>query len=140
MPVYIGSGSHQYKDTKYRFVVMEKFDKDLWKIFLDNKRSFPMHTAFRIAVQMLDVLEYIHDKGYVHMDIKGANILLGAQKSNENQCYLVDFGLAAHYTVKDFKPDPKKAHNGTIEYTSRDAHDGGSKILSYNEYFLLFFF
>lgn len=71
-------------------------------------------------------MEYIHSKGYIHADIKGANILLGASKETSNQCYLVDFGLACHYTTnKEFKPDPKKAHDGTIEYLSRDAHHGG---------------
>lgn len=58
------------------------------------------------------------------MDIKGANILLGLEKATMGQAYLVDFGLACHYTTKDFKPDPKKMHDGTIEYTSRDAHLG----------------
>lgn len=66
----------------------------------------------------------MHSKGYVHADIKGANILLGAGKSGAEQCYLVDFGLATHYSTTEYKPDPKKAHNGTIEYTSRDAHAG----------------
>lgn len=73
----------------------------------------------------LDVLEYIHSKSYVHADIKGANLLLGLNKGYENQVYLVDFGLAARYP-SEFKPNPKKAHNGTIEYTSRDAHVGGN--------------
>lgn len=73
----------------------------------------------------LDSLEYIHSNGYCHADLKGANILLGLTKQTQNQVFLVDFGLASKYTQKEFKPDPKKAHNGTIEYTSRDAHDGG---------------
>lgn len=42
-----------------------------------------------------------------------------------DQVYLVDFGLATRYTTKtEYKPDPKRAHDGTIEYTSRDAHMG----------------
>jgi vaccinia related kinase len=62
----------------------------------------------------------------VHADIKGANILLEYVKDKPAQTYLVDFGLASHYIMgKDYKPDPKKMHNGTIEYTSRDAHNGG---------------
>lgn len=83
-------------------------------------------------------MEYIHKCTYVHADIKGANILLGFGKNDQNQAYLVDFGLASHYTTKDFKPDPKKMHNGTIEYTSRDAHNGvptmrgDLEILGYN--------
>lgn len=60
----------------------------------------------------------------MHADIKGSNILLSTKE--KNQVYLVDFGLATHFnTDKTFKPNPKKAHNGTIEYLSRDAHLGG---------------
>lgn len=74
----------------------------------------------------MEVLEYIHRRGYVHADIKGANILMGATKGTTNQIYLVDFGLATKFTTsKEFKPNPKKAHDGTIEYLSRDAHIGG---------------
>lgn len=86
----------------------------------------------------LDVYQYIHECTYVHADLKGANMLLGYGKGGGSQAYLVDFGLASHYTTKDFKPDPKKMHNGTIEYTSRDAHHGvptmrgDFEILAYN--------
>lgn len=49
--------------------------------------------------------------------------------SSKSQVYLVDFGLATHFnTDETFKPNPKKAHNGTIEYLSRDAHLGGKKL------------
>ncbi|XP_077297829.1 nucleosomal histone kinase 1 [Arctopsyche grandis] len=138
IPVYIGSGSHEYNNTKYRFVVMERYGKDLWHKFLECGRQFPTHTVFRIAIQMLNAYEYIHSRTYVHADLKGGNILFGLKKGVENQTYLVDFGLASHYTVKDYKFDPKKAHNGTIEYTSRDAHNGvptrrgDMEILAYN--------
>lgn len=70
------------------------------------------------------MLEYIHSKTYIHADIKGGNLLMDLK--SPNYVYLVDFGLASHYTTKpEYKLDPKKAHNGTIEYTSRDAHMGG---------------
>lgn len=125
MPAFIGSGSHECNGTKYRFVVMERFGRDIWSIFLENGKKFPGSTVFSLGLQMLNVLEYIHSRGYVHADVKGANILLGNAANSRNQAYLVDFGLAAHYSTKEFKVDPKKAHNGTIEYTSRDAHSGG---------------
>ncbi|XP_063983199.1 serine/threonine-protein kinase VRK1 [Diachasmimorpha longicaudata] len=137
MPKFIGNGSHEYKGTKYRFVVMERYGTDLWKLFLENNRRFPEATVFKLAIQIIDVLEYIHGRTYVHADIKGANLLLDLKSGN--QIYLVDFGLASHYTTKsEYKLDPKKAHNGTIEYTSRDAHmgvptmRGDFEILGYN--------
>ncbi len=44
--------------------------------------------------------------------------------------YLVDFGLAYKYVSdgkhKDYKEDPKRLHDGTIEFTSRDAHRGAT--------------
>ncbi|PNF22731.1 Nucleosomal histone kinase 1 [Cryptotermes secundus] len=138
MPRYLGSGSHECNGLKYRFVVMDRYGKDLWSLFLQNKRVFMLPAVLRVGLQIIDVLEYIHSKMYVHADIKGGNLLLGFQKGTENQVYLVDFGLASHYSQKEYKPDPKKAHNGTIEYTSRDAHvgvptrRGDLEILAYN--------
>ena len=72
--------------------------------------------------------------------MKAANLLSHAD--NPNNLYLVDFGLAVKYMKvtdsqkalimlmfiffkgeenahKEEKPDPRKAHDGTIEYLSR---------------------
>ena len=49
------------------------------------------------------------------------------------QVYLVDYGLAYRFNIdgnhKEYKEDPRKAHDGTIEFTSRDAHKGVSKYM-----------
>ena len=49
------------------------------------------------------------------------------------QVYLVDYGLATKYQPdgkhKEYKEDPRKAHDGTIEFTSTDAHKGVSKYI-----------
>ncbi|KAJ3643032.1 hypothetical protein Zmor_025770 [Zophobas morio] len=139
MPVYLGSGSHEAGSMKYRFIVMEKFGTDIDKIRAENKGVLPLSTVFQLAWQITYVLEYIHELGYVHADIKGGNIILGISPATKNQMYLLDFGLATKFTTeKQFKPNPKKAHDGTIEYLSRDAHHGvptrrgDFEILGYN--------
>ncbi|KAJ8715317.1 hypothetical protein PYW08_005298 [Mythimna loreyi] len=138
MPTYFGKGSHESKGVTYRYLVMERFGKDVWSLFTEAGKSFQPATVFQLGLQMLDVLEYIHSRGYVHADLKGANMLLGLKKA-KNQVYLVDFGLATRLKEdQPFTPDPKSAHNGTIEYTSRDAHlgeptmRGDLEILGYN--------
>lgn len=44
------------------------------------------------------------------------------------QVYLVDYGLAYRFSPegvpKEYKEDPKRCHDGTIEFTSIDAHHG----------------
>uniref|UniRef100_A0A069DZ43 non-specific serine/threonine protein kinase n=1 Tax=Panstrongylus megistus TaxID=65343 RepID=A0A069DZ43_9HEMI len=138
IPTYYGSGTHNFDNQKYRFMVMERYGKDLWSLFLNNQRKFPPATVYKCALQIIDTLNYIHEKDYIHGDIKGANLLLGLKSGTENNVFLVDFGLACKYTTKEFKRDPKQAHNGTIEYTSCDWHQGvptrrgDFEILGYN--------
>lgn len=137
MPTYLGSGRHEHNNQIYRFVVMEKFGTDIWKLFVENNHKFSPETVFKLGTQILNVLEYIHSRGYIHADIKGANVLLGLNSAAMTQVYLVDFGLCTHYSSTD-KPNPKKAHNGTLQYVSRDGHlgvesrRGDLEILGYN--------
>nr|CAD7264216.1 unnamed protein product [Timema shepardi] len=137
MPRFVASGSHSSGGHKYRFMVMERFGQDLDSLLAKGGKTFPLPAVLRIARQVLDVLEYMHSKAYVHADIKAANLLLGHLKGSENQVYLVDFGMASRQSA-DCKNNPKKAHNGTIEFLSRDSHAGvmsyrgDLEILAYN--------
>jgi vaccinia related kinase len=76
-------------------------------------------------------LEFLHESEYVHADVKGSNLLTGFGSGRAHEVYLVDYGLAYRYSPegkhKEYKEDPRKAHDGTIEFTSIDAHKGVSK-------------
>jgi vaccinia related kinase len=126
---YIGSGSHICRGKKYRFLVQDRYGQDLGKLFLQSGRILPVKTVLYIAMQILDTLEYIHSRGYIHADIKGSSLLLGYRKDTENYVYLLDFGRSCRYldendVHKDYGYDEIKAHSGTLEYCSRDAHIG----------------
>lgn len=47
------------------------------------------------------------------------------------QVYLVDYGLAYRYRIdgrpKAYKEDPRRTHDGTLAFTSIDAHKGVSE-------------
>ncbi|KAJ8290274.1 hypothetical protein GJAV_G00010790 [Gymnothorax javanicus] len=112
----------------YRFMVMDRFGTDLQKLFEQGGRKFPRKLVLQLGLRLIDILEYIHEHEYVHADIKASNLLLSYK--NPNQVYLVDYGLAYRYSpegvLKEYKEDPKRCHDGTIEFTSIDAHKGAS--------------
>ncbi|XP_038074779.1 serine/threonine-protein kinase VRK1-like isoform X2 [Patiria miniata] len=128
VPKFMGTGMHNRGKTDFRFLVMERFGEDIWKKYLACSKRFTAKTAFTLGIQILDSLEYLHSTGYAHADIKSANILLGYGPKSQNQVYLVDYGLAVRFCPngqhREYKEDPKKAHDGTPEFTSRDAHNG----------------
>ncbi|XP_065104816.1 serine/threonine-protein kinase VRK1 [Paramisgurnus dabryanus] len=128
VPKYWGSGFHEKSGKRYRFMVMDRFGTDLQKKFEGNGKKFPRKLVLQLGLRLLDILEYIHEHEYVHADVKASNLLLSY--TNPNQVYLVDYGLAYRYSpegvLKEYKEDPKRCHDGTIEFTSIDAHKGVS--------------
>lgn len=84
IPFYVASGSHVCNGVKYRFLVLPRYEKDLEGI-LEEKKKFNLKTVLLISKQILQVLEYIHDKGYIHSDIKAANIMLNQVKTNSKR-------------------------------------------------------
>lgn len=128
IPVYIGTGSFEHEGTKYRFMVMDRFGTDVEKIYKEHNFQFPEKTVYSLGLRILDTLEYIHENEYVHADIKSSNLMMGFNKADQTKVYLLDYGLAYRYCPNGkhvpYKEDPKRKHDGTIEYTSRDAHRG----------------
>jgi len=146
MPHYVASGSHDYNSQKFRFLVLPRYGQDLYKIISAKpEKRFHHKTIFAIALQLMDIYEYIHSKEYIHADVKASNLALELHPSSKKkqQVYLLDFGLALKYIDINgehmkYAPDARKAHNGTLEYASRDAHIGAFgrrgdlEVLGYN--------
>src|SRR6266853_490404 len=58
------------------------------------RRSLPdLHEVAAIYQQLLDAVEYAHDAGLIHRDIKSSNVLLEQRRSGPPYVYLADFGL-----------------------------------------------
>src|SRR5712691_8874036 len=58
------------------------------------RRSLPdLGDVAAVFLQLLDAVEYAHDEGLIHRDIKSSNVLLEARRDGAPYVYLADFGL-----------------------------------------------
>src|SRR4029078_8875433 len=56
---------------------------------LDREKQLPINDALRIAGEVADALQYAHESGVIHSDIKRENILL-----QRGHAVVADFGIA----------------------------------------------
>ena len=66
------------------------------RILLEKKKTW----CVMVGTFQLDVLEYMHDQGFVHADIKAANLLLGFGKAAQNQVQQSDSHFCCHFAEK----------------------------------------
>ena len=112
----------------YNVLVMELMGKSLEDLFENSSsKRMSLRCVCNIGYQMIEILEYIHDKHIIHRDIKPDNFVMG--KGNKNKyLYLLDFGLAKKYrsstSLKHYPLIQKKKLTGTARYASINALDG----------------
>lgn len=56
--------------------------------------GLPRNEVLEIATAVADALDYAHDRGLLHRDVKPANILVADQDSARRRILLADFGIA----------------------------------------------
>ncbi len=123
--VYAYIPGYQLSYGKFNILVMQLLGPSLEDLFQRCNCKFSLKTTLQLAVQLMEIIENIHNKSFLHRDMKPDNFLFDPIKK---QIYIVDFGLAKQY--RDSKTHvhiPYREHKsliGTPRYASINTHLG----------------
>ncbi|OIR58204.1 MAG: casein kinase I [Amphiamblys sp. WSBS2006] len=119
---YFGQEEH------HNILVMDLLGPDIESVFKEHSRSFPAPTVCLIALQMLEIVEQVHERGLIYRDMKPDNFVFDAAR---RKIHLIDFGMAKYYwcskrnehiPYRECKP-----LTGTARYMSVRTHNGAEQ-------------
>src|SRR5712692_470777 len=78
------------EEGEMAYLVMEFIKGRELKSYFDAKESFAPNEAVRIMRELCDALDFAHQAGVIHRDVKPGNVMLDSQM----RAKLTDFGVA----------------------------------------------
>ena len=102
-------------EGSYNIMLMDLLGQSLEDIFTELNRKLSLKTVLIIADQLLERIEFLHNKEFLHRDIKPDNFLVGKGK-NADKIYMIDLGLAKRY-MRDGKDEATQA---TTSHTRKE--------------------
>jgi Tol biopolymer transport system component/predicted Ser/Thr protein kinase len=76
--------------------------------------AIPLDEALPLIQQLIDALEYAHEKGIIHRDLKPANIKI----THDGRLKVLDFGLAKALSAESGPADPAASPTLTMRATA----------------------
>jgi serine/threonine-protein kinase len=107
-------GAHE----NFQYIVMEYLEGPTLQQEIQEKGAMPIARVISILKQLAEALDYAHDQGLVHRDVKPANIIIGAH----DLVTLTDFGLVKAATNTQITGEG--AAIGTLKYMSPEQAQG----------------
>ncbi|KAJ7119437.1 kinase-like domain-containing protein [Mycena epipterygia] len=105
----------------YNVMVIDLLGPSLEDLFKMCNRHFSLKTVLLLTDQLISRIEFIHNHGFVHRDVKPANFVMGTGKA-VNMVNVIDFGLA-----KKFRDSRTFLH---IPYKQDDFHGVGTSLFA----------
>uniref|UniRef100_F1L856 Serine/threonine-protein kinase n=1 Tax=Ascaris suum TaxID=6253 RepID=F1L856_ASCSU len=124
---YIAQLLQAGKKSTYSYMVMTLFGHSL-NCLLKKCGQCSISTQVRVGINILYGIKQLHEVGFIHRDVKPANLAVGRRGKEMRIIHILDFGLSREYilssggTVKLRVPRTKVLFRGTVRYCSASAH------------------
>ncbi len=110
---------HYGSESGFNYLILDLLGVSLDKEKINHVKSI------KFMIDAINIIEFVHNKGILHRDIKPDNFLLS--NSDNNSLYLIDFGLSKYYLTTDKKHMNERKERkliGTAKYSSLNVHNG----------------
>lgn len=112
------------------YIVMERLNGNTLKDVLSEKGQLPIDDALSYAEGILDALQYSHERGIIHRDIKPGNVMV-LDRTEEDEALgrparikVMDFGIARAMTETARPLTEAQTIMGTARYISPEQARG----------------
>lgn len=92
-------------------------------LFHSSNRRFSHGMVLTLGIQLVKIISFLHDKGFIHRNIHPSNIAF----DKERRLNIVDLSQARHYAeVDDAKQVPRQTaeYRGDLNFASLNVHRG----------------
>lgn len=123
--VYDYYSDYELTSGKFNVLVMQLLGPSIEDLYERCGKRFTVKTTLQLAIQLVGIIESIHNKTFIHRDLKPDNFMLHVATK---KVYIIDFGLAKRYrdptTHAHIPYCDNKSLTGTPRYASINNHLG----------------
>ncbi|MDE3200578.1 MAG: serine/threonine protein kinase [Acidobacteriota bacterium] len=102
------------------YLVMEWVNGRLLRTILNEEKKLPIGRATKIAIHILNALDYMHKRGIVHRDLKPENVMV----DSHDNIKIIDFGIAMKEDARRLTFVNLSSTLGTPDYISPEQVEG----------------
>ncbi len=102
------------------YLVMEYVEGELLSVLMQREHRLSIPIAVDFAIQIADVLVYLHDRNVVHRDLKPSNVMI----MPDNRIKLIDFGIALDASMRKITWSGLSQPIGTPDYMAPEQIKG----------------
>uniref|UniRef100_A0AC35G0R7 Protein kinase domain-containing protein n=1 Tax=Panagrolaimus sp. PS1159 TaxID=55785 RepID=A0AC35G0R7_9BILA len=115
----------------FNILIMEHLGPSLSELLKERGGKFNVKTVTNIAIQLINRMEYVHDHGIVHKDIKPLNFVMGTGQNAQN-VYIIDFNCSSKFINPRTKEHIREEYEAPFFqvnscYNSLKVHEGSAK-------------